>query len=280
MANVQSFKKALVTGASSGIGQALAHLFADQGIDLILHGRNEERLTAVARELQDKVNVEWITADLVDRTERQKLVQFIQQQVPDLVVNNAGLGLYGDVLTHATERWLELHELDTTALLELSIEAARSLVNAKKKGVILNVSSIAAFQPVPSMAVYAAAKEYVLMFSEGFDAEVRSHGVRVLCTCPGVVQTRFQGRAAVEVDAVQKRYAMMTPDFAARDMWHQIQTGQVTRVFDWRYRVACFFSKHINPRWLTNWIMKRAFSSQYKDRPILPPNTLPNQEES
>lgn len=280
MNDATSFSKALITGASSGIGQALAHRFAEQGINLILHGRNEDRLMGVVNELRDKVKVEWITADLVDRRERKQLVQLIQEQVPDLVVNNAGLGLYGDVLTHPTESWLDLHELDTTALLELSVEAARSLVNAKKKGVILNVSSIAAFQPVPSMAVYAAAKEYVLMFSEGFDAEVRPYGVRVLCSCPGVVETRFQGRAALDVDSVQKRHAMMTPDFAAKDMWQQIQSGQTIRVFDWRYRVACFFSKYISPRWLTNWMMKRAFSAQYQDRPLLPPNTMPKQEES
>src|ERR1700728_1079087 len=121
------FSLALVTGASSGIGEAVARLLADKGIPLIIHGRNKEKLEKLAAELTLKVNVWIIIGDLADREGRDQVIKVINDRLPDLVINNAGFGLFGDVLTYSTQDEMKILEVDGNATVELTIEAARCL---------------------------------------------------------------------------------------------------------------------------------------------------------
>ncbi len=242
------FSTALVTGASSGIGEAVARLLAEQGINLILTGRNQDNLIRLAKELSPKVHVELLFADLRLPLERAKVVAVIRQQAPDLVINNAGLGLYGPALAYDTAEQLAILEVDGHALLELSLEAARALISFKKPGTILNVSSSAAFPVMPYFAVYSATKAFVNQFSEAFDAEVRPYGIRVLASCPGVVTTHFQQRAGGRENRPRGKIKPMTVEFAAEQIWKQIVSGKKVHVFDWHYRLMIFLVRYVLPK--------------------------------
>lgn len=241
---MRKFSLALITGATSGIGWALSHLLADQNISLILSGRDGERLEALRSELAFKVPVITVKADLLK--DRALLVETIHSHVPDLVINNAGYGLYGDALTYETQQQIDLLTVNANAVVELTLESARTLISLEKKGTVLNVASAAAFETMPAFAVYAAAKSCVVKFSEALDYETASHGVRILTACPGMVDTNFRERAASGTPQVKERG--MTPQFAAEQIWRQIVNEKRIHVFDWTYKVARFLSNYILPK--------------------------------
>ncbi len=263
------FRKALITGASSGIGEALAHLLADEGIDLILAGRDVERLEAVRRAVSDRVSAQCVVGDLIDSEDRARMVQCLQSELPDLVINNAGLGLYGEALSYSFPTLQKLVDLNVSAMMEVAVEAARALVTAGKTGVILNVSSAAAFQVFPSLCVYSATKAFVNQFSESLDAETRHQGVRVLVSCPGVVDTRFQERALGDSNVLHKAHIAMTPEKAAKAMWKQICHQKAFNAFGRRYKVLCFLSRHLSPRWFTMAFLRFFFLRKLPDRELV-----------
>lgn len=249
------FKRALVTGATSGIGEALARLLAQNGMALILTGRNRERLERLAAELETQVEVEIIVADLSQPIERAIVAAKIRDSVPDLVVNNAGLGLYGEVIKQSKEKELQMVRVDVEALVDLTLEAARALADSKQSGVILNVSSAVAWVLCPKLAVYSASKAFVNQFSESLDWELKSQGIRVLAACPGVVATRFRERAGGKADGEPPA---MTPEYAAQQIWWQIRKGRPIHVFSWRYRFLTFLTAYIIPKsWVARITSKR-----------------------
>lgn len=138
-------KLALVTGASSGLGEAICHALANHKIPLILVSRNEEKLKKVASKLSTSTHVH--PADLTNADQRKELIKLIQYFQPDLVINNAGFGLYGPTLAHPLSELEEMMELNVRALMEITIESARALYRDQKKGIIVNISSIASFFP-------------------------------------------------------------------------------------------------------------------------------------
>ncbi len=229
-------KRALVTGASSGIGTALCRLLKEKGYDLVVTGRDEERLNAIAKEVEGTP----IVADLSTPAGRSSLIAEMEDHCPDLLVNNAGYGLYGEVLSRPSKDWLEMIEVNVKALTELTTEGARLMVDRGIKGTIMNVSSVAAFFPFPHFATYAATKGYVNQFSEAVDHELRPKGVRVLAACPGQVATRFRSRAGgtAEVDTSKQLLpVVMTPEYAAEQVWLQLQSNKPIRIFNLLYRV-------------------------------------------
>ncbi|MBY0528885.1 MAG: SDR family NAD(P)-dependent oxidoreductase [Rhabdochlamydiaceae bacterium] len=249
---------ALVTGASSGLGRALAIEIAKRGTPLILTGRNKEELELTARMLSVKTTV--LDLDLNIPQERQKLVALIQEQAPDLILNNAGLGHYGDALTTTTAEQLEIVEVNITSLVEITLEASRTLVKKRKPGTILNVASAAAFFPYPTLATYAASKAFVLQFSKALDVELFSHGIRVLTSCPGQTATSFRRRAGGNIPQKQDAWTMRSQDVASCIL-KQIEDQASVRIIDWRYRLwvtlARFVPKSILMKFLKESIRKR-----------------------
>jgi hypothetical protein len=262
MTKGEKFDLALITGASSGIGEALSRKLAEKGVSLILCGRNVKRLQAIADELGNTVEVEIVCADLAQREERKKVVEIIRHKAPDLVINNAGYGSYGQALSYDTQEMLDLLEVDANAVLEFSLEATRALVDHKKEGVVMNVSSVAAFQIFPLFAVYSAAKAFVNQFSESFDQETQKYGVRVLTACPGMVATGFRSRAAGEPGDDPPGALVMSADFAAEEILRQIAGRKPMHIFDWKYRVGVFFSKYILPKSLVARVLRSNIKSR------------------
>lgn len=242
------FSLAFVTGASSGIGEALARLLAQHGIPLLLSARDPARLQAVAEELGNHVPVTMLIADLSTEEGRKGLLDKVRDLKPDLVVNNAGFGLYGKAITHETTENLEMINLNIGALLELTLESAKTLIAAKKKGVILNVSSASDQLVFPGIAIYAATKGFVTQVSQSLDVEFEPDGIRVLAACPGVVRTGFRKRASSGRTQATDGPIVMEAAYAASQLWWQIVKRKRVHYFDWRTRAALFFVRYFVPQ--------------------------------
>ena len=187
-------KTALITGASSGIGEEFAHALAARGMGAVLVARSDDKLRALAAELANRygVRAEVIAADLGREggTGRVAAATAERGLTVDLLVNNAGFGTYGAFETLSPERERAEILLNVAALVDLSHAFLPAMLD-RGAGAIVNVASTAAFQPLPYMTVYAETKAFVLSFSQGLRAECRGRGVRVLALCPGPVRTAF-----------------------------------------------------------------------------------------
>lgn len=245
----QKFNLALITGASSGIGEALCHLLANQGIDLLITGRDASRLTLIAEELRKKVRVTAFNADLTLSEGRQRVIQKVEAYSPDLVINNAGFGLYGDALSYQVKDQLDILTVNCNAVLEITLESARLLISENRKGVIMNISSVASFYVFPGLAVYAAAKSLITQVSQSLDLEMQSKGIRVLVSCPGMVETNFSRRASGNVH-LKSSVTAMTAESAAQAIWQQIQSGTPCQIIDWKSSLSLYLSYLIPKRWL------------------------------
>lgn len=207
-----SGKTALVTGASSGIGYELAKWFARDGHNVVLVARNEAKLAAVADELKGRFGVDAVAlpADLARPGTPQEIWQALQARAiaVDFLVNNAGLGLYGPFAQTDRQQELEMLQVNAVALTDLTKLFLPAMIE-RGAGRILNVASMAAFQPGPLMAVYYATKAYVLSFSEALAAELKGTGVTVTALCPGPVKTNFDRRARLDSSKLFKRRFLM-----------------------------------------------------------------------
>jgi uncharacterized protein len=188
MSSLYPFTSALITGASSGIGEAMARLLGEAGIPQVIVARREDRLAELAAGYQ---HVEVLAADLTTAEGVRQVVSRIAEGPIDLVVNNAGFGTSGEFHTLDADRLDDEVALNVAALTRISRAALGVMVPAGR-GFLLNVSSVASFQPAPKLAVYAATKAYVTSLSESLHEEVRGTGVHVTALCPGLTRTEFQ----------------------------------------------------------------------------------------
>ena len=205
---------ALVTGASSGIGEAIARQLASRGHGLTLVARREDRLRELASDLarEHGVRAEVIGADLGDQAARDRLAGQITETglEVEILVNNAGFGGTGD-----RERLVAMVELNCVALLDLQERYLRPMVE-RGRGTVINVASTAAFQPLPGTATYAATKAFVLSLSEAMHEELKGTGVTMTAVCPGPVKTEFMAVAGIEAaeDQVPGLFWMAADDVA------------------------------------------------------------------
>ena len=185
-------KTALVTGASSGIGEAFARELAARGMNLLLVARSADRLRQIANELSSTrgVSATPLPFDLASSGAVPELIRSIDNQPIDLLINNAGFGTSGPFSESDPVRDREEILVNILAPVELARALLPGMI-VRGEGAIINLSSNAAFQPIPYMAVYAATKAFVLSFSQALHAEVEKHGIRVVALCPGPTETRF-----------------------------------------------------------------------------------------
>jgi short-subunit dehydrogenase len=195
---------ALVTGASSGIGHAFARALADRGHDLVLVARDEGRLKELAGLVATDAEV--LPADLADREQLAAVEERLRDQSRpvDLLVNNAGFGTTGKFVDLPIDEEDREIRLNVLALTRLAGAALPGMIERRRGGVI-NVASIAAFQPTPGTATYGATKSYVLNFTQALREELRGTGVKALVLCPGFTKTEFQEHANYEVKGLATR---------------------------------------------------------------------------
>lgn len=187
---------ALVTGASSGIGAAMARLLAERGRPVVLAARRLDRLEALAAELRARVPVEVVEVDLERPDGPDALLEAVAARgiVLHTLVNNAGFGLRGRFAELPADEQDAMVQLNVVALTRLCRRVLPGLI-ARRAGGIVNVGSVVGFLPGPNMAVYFATKAYVLSLSEALHEEAKDHGVTVTVVCPGSTATEFSARA-------------------------------------------------------------------------------------
>lgn len=198
MTNQQQRPRALVTGASAGIGEGFASQLARRGYDLVLVARRRQRLDTLAGGLvAHGAAVEVLAADLGTDEGVSQVEERLRRGDIDLLVNNAGFGTAGEFASLPLDRELEQVDVNVRALMRLT-HAALGPMTSRQRGGIINVASMAGFQPIPYNATYSATKAFVLHFSEAVHEEARTHGVTVTCLCPGPVHTEFQEVAGID----------------------------------------------------------------------------------
>jgi short-subunit dehydrogenase len=249
-----SSSAALVTGASSGIGSEIAKLLAARGYALVLVARRKDRLTALADELaeEDGVRTETLAADLGKPTPRGRIAERIEELGLEIevLINNAGFATGGEAFHEADpERELEQVRVDVEAVVALTSAFLPAMVK-RRRGAILNVASTAGMQPMPYSAGYAAAKAYVLSFSEAIHQEVRRLGVTVTALAPGPVETDFWQIAGWETTTGKSFErsvpgALISAEQAARAGVEGLERGERVVVPGLPIRAAMLASRYI-----------------------------------
>ena len=252
----------VVTGASVGIGEALARVFAKNGHEVALVARREKEMVLLANELavSCKYKPHVITADLQRSDAPARIAHELLGRglEPAIVVNNAGFGLHGPAAEIDRGEQLAMIDLNIRALTDLSLRWIDGIV--KHKGGILNVASVAGFMPGPSMAVYYASKAYVLSFTEALTRELEPLGVRVTVLCPGPVKTEFQMRAGLDL--------RKPPPLLGRTAEQVAQAGYDGFMAGRRLVVPGFGNKIVSalPRFLPRGLMLKVLESYQRDR--------------
>jgi short-subunit dehydrogenase len=242
------FRTALVTGASSGIGKLMVETLVAAGVPTVAVARRVDRLRALA-DLHPGVEV--IVADLLsDEGQTSVTSRIADSDRPiELVVNNAGFGTNGTFHELDLDRLTDEIELNVTALTRLSHAALATMV-PRGRGWLLNVASVAGFQPAPQLAVYAASKAYVLSLSESLHAEVRARGVHVTALCPGLTKTEFQQVSNTQRYAGKyPSVAWTSPDLVVRTGLADVAAGKPVSVPGLQYKALTALAG-VTPRWL------------------------------
>lgn len=248
----------LITGASSGIGTALARVFAAHGHEVVLAARRIPQLAAIAEtirsagqgaphilpvDLSHPDSAEWIARELAARNLE-----------PQYLINNAGYGLLGPASTLDRGEQLAMIDLNCRALTDLSLRFIESL--SRHRGGILNVASISGFIPGPGMSVYNATKAYVLSFTEGLRRELRPKGVRVTALCPGPVSTEFQARAGIK-DVHYPRGFDRSPEDVALSGYRGLMRGRSVVVPGLHNKVVPWLPRLFPRPMIANMVYKR-----------------------
>lgn len=257
---------ALITGASSGLGLALAEALARRGRNLILVARQRDALESIACELSLRFGVEALlrVCDLSEPLQVSGLLQELEdsgRQI-DLLVNNAGIGSGGLFVEQDWRQEQELIELNILALSRLC-HALGGQMQQRGSGQILNVASLAAFQPGPLMSNYFASKAYVLHLSEALRSELAPYGVKVSVLCPGPVATAFFRRAQLRSGGLERRQLLASPEQIALIAMRGLERNRAIIIPGWRQRLLPQLLR-LTPRALARRIAMRMV------RPLLP----------
>src|SRR5882762_9032950 len=250
---------AIVTGASGGMGAEFTKALAKRGYSVLAVARGLEPLVMMAEELKkDGAFVETLAVDLAS-AEGLKAVVDRAHALGDieLLVNNAGLSTSGDFLDQSADKEIQSIRVNVEALYTLTRKIVPRMV-ARKRGGILNIASIVAFQAIPYWTTYAATKAFVLAFGEGLSYELRSSGVRVVTVCPGFTRTGLYADSGVP-GLAGRFLPFATPEKVVRVALAAYDAGRVVRVVGVTNRLLAF-SGALTPRFILRWLMAKMFA--------------------
>lgn len=257
-------KVTLITGASSGIGEAFARRLADEGHNLVLIARGEEKLHELCDELmlKHKITAHYIAADLI----KEDAVAMVHDETQkrgfeiDWLINNAGFGSMGDFAQLDGENELNIIRLNVLALVSLTHRYVAGM-RERKSGTVVNVSSTAGFQPIPFFATYAATKAFVTSFTEAIAEENRPFGIRILALCPGTTRTNFFAASKID-DPVQMK-GLQTPEQVVETALKALKSGRSKVVSGWVNYLGALAGCYV-PNALTARVMAKALRSRYQ----------------
>lgn len=267
-----SGQRALVTGASSGIGDAIARKLAREGAHLVLTARRGERLDALAEELraQHGVTVETLPSDLEDPAAPQQLFDATEGagKAVDVLINCAGFGVYDDFVTIPWARHAAMLQVNVVALTELTHLYANAM-RGRQRGHIMNIASTGAFAPCPSFASYGASKAYVRNLTEALDYELRGTGVHAIAVSPGGTRTEFLERGG-QVLKKSGEFAMMSAEACAHIAVEKMLRGRRGVVTGFMNALSVWLLRFVPRAWLPRVIELSMSSAVDKASPAAP----------
>lgn len=238
-------KVTLITGASGGIGEAIANRLAKRKHNLLLVARNEAKLKNLAAQIagEHQVSVEYIPADLSKADAAQKLFEETQSRKleVEMLINNAGIGSGGEFAALSVQSELDMLQLNISSMVSLTHMFLQPM-KARKSGTIINVASMASFMPIPYMTSYSASKVFVRHFTQALTQECRPYNVHVMLLCPGLTRTNFNRAAGIENEigkglGTEYNGSTQTPEQVADEMLkaldkrkHYIVSGGMNRI--------------------------------------------------
>lgn len=236
---------AAITGASSGIGRAIAFELAGRGYDLLLNSRDAEALEKVAEECRTKFSIDAriFPADLADPAAVDSLSKDLEKA--DILVNNAGFGVKGDFAGTPLEDELKMLDVQLAAMLKLTKRIISAMIE-RGSGRIINIASVYSFAPVPKQSVYSACKAFILSFSSALHEEVKDKGITVTVVCPGITQTEFRTRAGI----TDKKDSGMTAEEVARISVDGALAGKHIVVPGGQNKLFGFLGRHLPQSWM------------------------------
>lgn len=265
MANHSPFsgKWALVTGASAGIGAALARELARRGANLVLTARRKDRLDALAAQLQAAgVQVRTVVADLNDPAAPQQIFDATAGIPIDILIDNAGLGLFGEFRSNPVDQEMSQIRVNCEAVVRLARLFVPPMVE-RRRGWVLITASTASFQPVPYLSTYAATKAFDRFFALGLAQEVAHHGVHVTALCPGPTESEFFEVARA---GIFRQRRIQATDEVARQGIAALARGRRTVIPNWTGRLTAQLVRLLPVGLITRFVDRAA-------RPYLPSNS-------
>jgi len=252
----------LITGASSGFGEEFARRYAEQGHSLVLVARRLDRLQKIADGLRQQFRIE-VVVEQVDLSDVAAIVRLHQRLCErdiaiDILINNAGHGLQGPFIESKLDAALAMVQLDVASLTAVTHIFAQDM-RTRRRGKILLVASILAYQGVQNFAVYSAAKAYVLRLGEALHRELKRDGITVTVLCPGMSHTGFAAAAQQKITPALK-LLMMQPASVVRAGIRALQAGCISVVPGWTNKVSVIFM-WATPRWLHQAIFSRVMNA-------------------
>ncbi len=235
---------AVITGASSGIGRAVAVELASRGFDVLVTGRDGGKLKALAENLTTEfgIRAEFFAADLAVPEARKALIAAIERHDVRLLVNNAGFAVKGEFAETELGDELALTEVQIAAALDLTKAVLRQM-RPRRSGIILNVGSVYSFSPVPQQAVYAACKSFLYSFSASLRSELQGQGIKVSILSPGITRTEFRQRAGI----ADKPGAGISAEAAAKAGVEGALKGKFLIVPGIQNKLFVFLTRHLPP---------------------------------
>lgn len=247
-------KTALITGASGGIGLELAHIFAENGTDLVVIARSVKTLNDLKEDLESnyRISVTVLPADLTVPETAEGLVKTLKERniFINYLVNNAGFGDYGLFYKGDWNKQAGMIDLNVRALTHLTRLVLPGMIE-RRSGRIMNVASTASFQPGPLMSVYYATKHYVLAFSEALAEEVEGFGVTVTSLCPGPTESGFQSTAGMEDARLVNTVKMPSSRKVAEYGYRAMMAGKRVAVQGWLNKFMAFSVRFVPRKLLT-----------------------------
>ncbi|MEM7008999.1 MAG: SDR family oxidoreductase [Thermodesulfobacteriota bacterium] len=248
----------LITGASSGIGLGLAKLFAADGSDLVLVARREERLNELAEELKSEhgIQVHVLPKDLTKKAAPKEIFSHLNKEniQIDVVVNNAGFGNKGHIADLDTDLQLDMIQVNLVALTHLTRLFLPGIIE-RGHGGILNVGSLAGFQPGPNLAVYFATKAFVLSFTEALAEETSNPDIKISCLAPGPVKTEFGEKSDLE-DSLLFKVSLMDMEPVVKAGYDGFRNGQTIVIPGIKQQIVPFLNR-FTPRLIVRKIAKK-----------------------
>jgi uncharacterized protein len=243
-------RKALVTGASAGIGKAFAVRLAKDGWDLVLVARDPDRLTELCATLSatHSVQASPLVADLSTPSGVEVVEERLTTDAFDLLVNNAGVSLNTPFLKSTVEQELYLLNLNVNAVMRLTHAALPGMVT-RRSGNIINVSSVSGFAATMPGSTYPASKAWVIHFSESVALSVAKYGVKVLALCPGFTRSEFHSRAGIDMTKTPGWMWLQAPE-VVDDALKDLRRGKTVSVPNWKYKVLVGIMRHTPTRLL------------------------------